>query len=254
MTFQTNAYAFATALPYIGLALVIFLLIRSNYKEHTQQAANDVATKGQPTGPTPRKQLWRDSLVGLGLFVVVMAFVNMIVFAISGSRSNPDSNARYVAQGFGLISGKQYPLKLGPVFAGNSADVTTTGGKSQHTTVHVNADPVVSVSFTHGRNTYLLEIPLAKITFHQSVTKAPSMLLRLKTGYYGGATIKDKFDDCPFVMHNLFITCKVHRVKRTVTISDHTRRLGLARVVLNSLSSADFTLTPTMYNQLILGR
>lgn len=103
---------------------------------------------------------------------------------------------------------------------------------------------VVSLGFTVGQKSWILEVPVSAVTFIQSDTEKSSVRMVLAdTMIYGGI----KPMACHF--HNLFLVCP--REGKVIEPSKDLARKGLPPIVSEHLDSAVITLTPAMYRDLL---
>ncbi len=172
------------------------------------------------------------------------------------------SNAEASEQ-LGLASGKTYDLVLGSRVGGStgSTNATLTSGLfSARATVSGSTSPAsaISLGYTVGEKTYILELPTSKVTFIQSEIAKPSVTLWLEGGSFdfGHRTYSDSYPykSCEWRFHNLLPLCmwpSYDEWASKLVINQATYDTGLAPVVGAGFQRAEITLTPAMYRQLL---
>jgi len=207
------------------------------------------------------RKRWTRAITSVVSFAVITVVLNALAYSVSTGPNQPYATARDVAQAFGLQSGKPYPLVLGTRLGGSDGRAYARGGLFTATaSVTVRPASALSVSFTNGSNSYILEIPVSKITFVQSDTEAPSVTLNLTKG--DGDNVDDTFDNvtittteepCTLVVHNFFTTCSKDVLTSTAELTAKIRRHGLPPVVESNLDSAVVVVTSEMYKKILGG-
>jgi len=187
------------------------------------------------------------------VLLVLGGLANGLSYAGSANSNNtPLAHASDVAKVFGLESGRPYPLVLGERLGGSAVSARAAAGWFT-ATASVNTQPgsAVSVSFTQGDKSYILELPTAKVTFVQSKDAQPSVAIYL--GNATGYPMKVTSDTgCTTIIESGFLACR-RVVSYGVSISDDDLRHGLPPIVQGNLDSATITLTPDMYGK-VLGK
>lgn len=195
---------------------------------------------------------------------IVLGFIlgNGVTFwaAHGHSTTLPVTSSRDVAESFGLKSDEPYPLVLGDRIEGSVGSVTASANhgffKSRaYASATLRPGSAISVSFVHQRNSYVLEIPVSISTFTQQEGVAPTVSLHLndmENSSYGVGEIDDS-RPCKPVIETVLLMC--HRsITRTYPINELTAQRGLAVLLSDSdvLDSAHITLTPEMYDQIVV--
>jgi hypothetical protein len=199
-------------------------------------------------------------ITGVIIFAVGVTAVNGISW-IASSSSIGDRSATIgeVSKSFGLTSANEYPLVLGSRISGSSGSGYVSGSFfSVHGSSSEQPASAISVSFTHGDASYILEIPTAKITFKQS--EGPSkvqLFLDTDTLYdwyteYPTAKTAFTYGACQPVVVNLWLNCVKPQTSATTVLNATVQRKGLSPLVAKHLDSAVITLTPEEY-KLLLG-
>ena len=207
----------------------------------------------------------------VALWLVGYAVATVIAMIITGVNKphtpGPEPIAfTYVAEQMGLVSGDTYPLMLGGRIGGSEGETdvstTVTAGlfsAGATTTMQGSSSPAsaVSLGYTYEEKTYILEMPTSRITFIQSETETPSVIVWLRdeqTYDFGNAAYAEYSGDCIWGFNNILWTCRWPEYVETdpiPTISQNAFDVGLAPVVQGGFDRATITLTPDMYRQLL---
>ena len=195
---------------------------------------------------------------------------NVVVYSMTAlpPRSESETRAATIAEissHFGLESGKEYPLQLGERFAGTSGDMRVVGTLFYtYGSGSWNPATGLSIGFSaeDGRS-YILEVPMEKVTFVQSETAEPSVKLDMGSGIWSNerdarVLIHREMSSCSVVIDAGWWTCHRDTLSETKNyeVSDDLDRQGLAPVVASAFgrhgsdASAIVTLSPQAYNDL----
>lgn len=209
--------------------------------------------------------------------VVMYTIANVVVYSMTALSPLPprsETRAATVAEvtsHFGLESGKEYPLQLGERFAGTSGDMRVVGGIFYtYGSGSWNPATGLSIGFSaeDGRS-YILEVPMEKVTFVQSETAEPSVKLNVGSGVWSNersarVLIHREMSGCSVVIDAGWWTCHRDILSETknYVVSDDLDRRGLAPIVASAFgrhnsdsdASATITLSPQAYNDLLNGR
>ena len=207
--------------------------------------------------------------------VVMYTIANVVVYSMTALSPLPprsETRAATVAEissHFGLESGKEYPLQLGERFAGTSGDMRVVGALFYtYGSGSWNPATGLSIGFSaeDGRS-YILEVPMEKVTFVQSETAEPSVKLNVGSGVWSNersarVLIHRKMSGCSVVIDAGWWTCRRDTLSETKNyeVSDDLDRQGLAPVVSSAFgrhgsdASAIVTLSPQAYNDLLNGK
>lgn len=209
---------------------------------------------------TPSKRLKKLG-VRLGVLAMLYCIANMMVFsflsrAFSVERTHETEYAAAAAH-FGLQSGVQYPLQLGSRFAGTSGHLAVDSGLF-YTRGEGAWSPATAVSLgfenPDGRS-WILEIPVSRITFIQDAGAKPSVVVNLNGSSYG-PDFETTIDHggCLKIEWGWWL-CATGEPTVTLSVSDDAERAGLAPIVAQAFSdggsSATITLTPEQYDALL---
>lgn len=95
------------------------------------------------------------------IFVSLMANLNSTEF-------NQHNNSEVIEKGYGLIAEKEYPLEYGSRVEGSGGEASVSSGFFS-ASAHVLFQPAsaLSVTFHYQGKSYILELPMEKITFQQ---------------------------------------------------------------------------------------
>jgi hypothetical protein len=197
------------------------------------------------------RMLWIPTATVLAGIVVI----NTATFAGAHSHNAyPEAiSSSHVVQTFGLKSGASYPIvggegANGPAKTGYFRDPTlirTTPEKGS----------IVSVEFIHESNgrlkSYILEIPVSRITFDERIDAIPTLTLHLNafSSDVLGKTVVDDSRPCEAVIRTGLLMCD-RLIISTPQITADTVRRGLARLVNEErlVDSATFVVTPEMHD------
>ena len=207
--------------------------------------------------------------------VVMYTIANVVVYSMTALSPLPprsETRAATVAEvtsHFGLESGKEYPLQLGERFAGTSGDMRVVGGIFYtYGSGSWNPATGLSIGFSaeDGRS-YILEVPMEKVTFVQSETAEPSVKLNVGSGVWSNkrsarVLIHREMSGCSVIIDAGWWTCHRDILSETknYVVSDDLDRRGLAPIVASAFgrdgsdASATITLSPQAYNDLLNGR
>ena len=219
-----------------------------------------------------------DDHLGRAVFkniVVMYTIANVVVYSMTALSPLPprsETRAATVAEvtsHFGLESGKEYPLQLGERFAGTSGDMRVVGGIFYtYGSGSWNPATGLSIGFSaeDGRS-YILEVPMEKVTFVQSETAEPSVKLNMGGGVWSNersarVLIHREMSGCSVVIDAGWWTCHRDILSETknYVVSDDLDRRGLAPIVASAFgrhssdASATITLSPQAYNSLLDGK
>lgn len=189
-----------------------------------------------------------------GTFVGLVLVVNLASFGLAHSYQPQEAGAADAAKVFGLESGKTYPLVLGERLGGTVMTVSASAGFfSARASASGKPASSVSVSFTHGSNSYILDLPTSQITFHQSKTAPPTIAIYLnKNGDYG--TMVTKTHPCNKLgIESGFMSCRriVTHVATPQTLGSAQMRRGLGPIVQEGGDSFVVTLRSDQYERLV---
>lgn len=211
---------------------------------------------GESTVITSHRRTWSVSrrklaYVASGVlgFMCVFLIANVVNVAATwvSTPNAPAGTARQATAEFGLRSDKQYQLILG-----QTADVGTSSAPYfTSATLVTKPAAALSVMFVNGDKSYVLDIPVARVTFVQSTTDAPGITLHIRRGTFFGFKNTAEFDRCDFQFKNMFAMCSQPVTSTESVLKPAAVRRGLAPLIKHRLESARVTLTPAMYQALL---
>ena len=198
------------------------------------------------------------------LFMFIMwAAVNMLSYADQTSHYKEERTAATlsdVVSSFGLEPGKEYPISVGDKTTVDSGQVSYGGIFYVKGAGEWASNTSILVSFEGDNGSYILEIPISKITFNirpdvseasMSVdvpdTKQPEEVAYWQHSY----TCSDSTWSYGWVRVN----CTA--IPSRLVVSDDMSRQGLAPVIADAFkesAGAKITLTPSMYNDILGSR
>lgn len=181
----------------------------------------------------------------------VLAAVSGWASSVVTNTGTTDVRASVLTAHLGLKTDTAYPLVMGSRVGGSTVEASADAGIfSAHAYVNSKPASVVSLSFTVGNKSWILEIPVAKVTFIQSNTADPSVKLHITGKSMDGSWVYHyKGRDCHF--HDLLFACPPVRTGQTLKVSESVDRKGLPPIISDYLDSATITLTPAMYKEVL---
>mgnify|MGYP000843582907 FL=1 len=200
----------------------------------------------------------------VGIMVVLYAVVNAMVYSasmISTPTPQDKTNSASVTQAasyYGLKSDTQYPLELGERFAGTSGNISFNGNFFFiHGSGSWTPATAVSIGFSSQDKSYILEIPMSKITFVQSSTANPSVNIHIDPNAIASNnyTIQNYYSACHARVSFGWWYC--HRALERSSLSV-TNSTGLSEVIQSAFvdngdTHVTITLTPEQYQLLLRG-
>lgn len=211
---------------------------------------------------TPRQAVER-LLKGVAVMAGLYTVVNSIIFAGGWMMANvgeTSSETPYAeaASHFGLESGEEYPLRLGSRISGTSGHVAV-GGSLFYVYGEGSWNPatIVSLGFENSDGkSWIIEIPMNRVTFIQKSDANPSVVVHLVGyGYRMGFATTIHPGGCKLNVQFGWWLCEQSQSTVTYSASDEAERVGLAPIVARAFeddrSSATITLTPEQYDALL---
>ncbi len=121
------------------------------------------------------------------IFYVVISVIALFITLVMSSGPNYSdgvSAAKVSDKAFHLQSGRAYPFRYGKRIEGSSGYAEASAGLfSSYARVSLQPASALSVNFKHGRDSYILELPVSKIKFIQTTGKS-SIRLRISHEVY----------------------------------------------------------------------
>jgi hypothetical protein len=196
-----------------------------------------------------RRPLLQALTAWLAIVIFAGGVFNGIVYAASSDGKTVLVGS--LSESFGLKSGQTYPLELGERLGGS---VVTARRGFVSFTIRSQPTSALSVSFTSPDNkSYILELPVSKLTFIKTTDAEPQMMLRLNSNMnlLGDYETVDQ-PPCKLGIEALMTVCRRTVTERLVPKEGIMER-GLSPIVMDYLDSAEITLTPEMYDR-VLGK
>lgn len=198
------------------------------------------------------------------LFMFIMwALVNMLSYADQTSRYKEERTGATlsdIVSSFGLESGKEYPVVIGDRTTVDSGQVSYSGMFYVKGAGEWTSSTSILVAFEGNNGSYVLEIPISKITFdiQRDVTEAflsvdvPDTKQPEEVAYWQHSyTCSDNTWAYGWVQKN----CSPNPFQ--LVISDDVSRQGLSPVIADAFkesAGAKITLSPSMYNDILGSR
>lgn len=195
------------------------------------------------------------------LFMFIMwALVNILSYAEQTSRYKEERTGATlsdVVSSFGLEPGKEYPVVIGDRTTVDSGQASYGGIFYIKGAGEWSSSTSILVSFEGDNGSYILEIPISKITFNaqQGATEAflsidaPDTKQPEEVAYWQHSyTCSDNTWAYGWVRVN----CTA--LPSSIVISDDVSRQGLAPVIADAFkgsAGARITLSPSMYNDIL---
>lgn len=159
------------------------------------------------------------------------------------------------AEAFGFQPEVAYPLLLGS----QTQTLRGEGGGFLSFYMWVSGGPAITVSFSHDGKTYPVSLPRDRVVFTISDKQPASVLVRLENPSFGIADASrnpvgpDVWSQCEDGVSSLLHVQKCIRTpaERYTWVGDRVRQQGLAPIVEKNFISAEITLSPQQYAQLI---
>ncbi|MDB5165888.1 MAG: hypothetical protein JWM00_778 [Candidatus Saccharibacteria bacterium] len=183
---------------------------------------------------------------------VLITGLNIGSLLVTSGTSIPHATTRDTTALFGLESDAKYNLRLGSRFGGTSVDAAAASGIF-YANASVSTQPAsaLSLGFAYGDQSYILEIPMSKVTFTQSETIEPGVVLHINDDITYGVDVKYRQACGGIFAWNLLLIRDCKSIVTGMSLSSDTQRRGLARIVTNNLDSASITLTSDMYDRIL---
>lgn len=209
-------------------------------------------------GSAGSRNAFKEFILGAAfLFGCGVLVVNVVSVLIStDEKTLTYADGRVATKTFGLRSDKEYPLVVGSRIGGSSIASSAYGSAgffSARAYVRTESQPAsaISVSFTVKEKSYILEVPVSKITFIQSTTAHPTVSMHINADTFNGITYNYAYNGHRCGLRNFWFVCFPKLAQTNVEIDADTTRRGLAPIVGDYLDSAVFTLTPAMYKEIL---
>ena len=193
----------------------------------------------------------------------VWALVNILLYADQTSRYKEEragATLSDIVSSFGLKSGKEYPVVIGDRTTVDSGQVSYSGMFYVKGAGEWTSSTSILVAFEGNNGSYVLEIPISKITFdiQRDATEAflsvdvPDTKQPEEVAYWQHSyTCSDNTWAYGWVQKN----CSPNPPQ--LVISDDVSRQGLSPVIADAFkgsAGAKITLSPSMYNDILGSR
>lgn len=129
-----------------------------------------------------------ETIVKAIMWYIFIAFA-ALVFTHFVPMSDSNATVRTVevaSKAYGLKSGKEYKFRYGRIISGTSGYAAARGGLfSSSAVVNLKPSSAMDVSFSNGKNSYILELPFKNIRFIPTTEEKPSLTIYLTNTDYG---------------------------------------------------------------------
>lgn len=240
-----------------GLAISISVVYLMTFQEETK--IGDMDDEKEKRSANLQLKVVRVFYTLLFMFIM-WALVNMLSYADQTSRYKEERTGATlsdVVSSFGLESGKEYPVVIGDRTTVDSGQVSYSGmfyvkGEGEWT-----SSTSILVAFEGNNGSYVLEIPISKITFdvRQNIEEASMSV------YVPGT---EQPEEVAYWQHSYtcnnstwsygWVRANCTALPSRLIVSDDVSRQGLSPVIADAFkesAGAKITLSPSMYNNIL---
>lgn len=199
--------------------------------------------------------------IALILTIVVFGGGNILTTSFSPQGDAVRSvTAVDLASHFGLTSGKSYPLVLGERVSGAGGQATAEKFGLFYARMSVDLKPAssISVGFQHGKDYYILELPVDSIKFRDGTTQSVTLLIKnVETtdnpdvDWGQNERIVTKRSACQWTVYTAWHMCDQKLLTSHFKSLPEFENGGLGKVVSNFLAGAIITVPHDTYTQLL---
>lgn len=202
-------------------------------------------------GPYDINELRIHGIIILGVCIVLWNILTA-VYRSDGIGEEPLSDTTVAKELFGFESGKTYPLVLGSqsTYQQGSFDVHA-GIFSASASGDFVGGTTITVAFTQDDTTYTLSLPRDSTPIKIDDATEPHMVVHLREGRTANGRIESTGYDCRTAVVDFGLASRCARVEEELAADPGVREAGLGKLVAESFSSAEITMTQTMYDQMI---
>jgi len=237
----------------VGSSVVIICLVFVGFAILYMQPAYD--SYGRPASRTSKPRAMEKLLVTAVMLAIYAGICfGLYFFGTNDMHNRKATNIKSVSAAMGLHSDQTYPFALAA-----DLNASTTGAAMADDTFVAGALTAVDnqimlpVSFTHGGDSFILQIPLSRISFpHDGATQ--TMSIQLPDARYPDAHVQIKHSSCKLQIRDLFPVCKRTELGRTLVLGATTQAQGLHPLVQKTLQHATITLPGDVYARLLAGK
>lgn len=173
-----------------------------------------------------------------------------------GTRSSLDEppGTSVAASVLGLTSNVGYPVVIGRQVDGSIGSTYVYGGLfSTEARTTLQPGSSISMNFQSGTSSYILQVPVSKISFRQtSGSSRVTFFIDNTRGVEADGYRRNygtyKRHDCKPVVKSVILAASCID---TVVLNEGTRRRGLAPIVAEHLDSAIVELSPDLYRKIL---
>ena len=165
-----------------------------------------------------------------------------------------------LASHFGLTSGKSYPLVLGERVSGAGGQATAEKFGLFYARMSVDLKPAssISVGFQHGKDYYILELPVDSIKFRDGTDQSVTLLIKnvettdnYDVNWGQNERIVTKRSACQWTIHTAWYMCDQKLLNSHFESLPEFENGGLGKVVSNFLTGAIITVPHDTYSRLL---
>lgn len=122
--------------------------------------------------------------------IVVLIFTHFVPVSDSSATVG---TVEVASKAYGLTSGKEYKFRYGRIASGSGGYAAAHGGLfSSSAVVNLKPSSAMDVSFSNGKNSYILELPFKNIKFIPTTKEKPSLTIYLSDIEYGETDLRVK--------------------------------------------------------------
>lgn len=183
-------------------------------------------------------------------------FIAIVVLIITHFDPTIDSGGsvrtvEVASKAYGLESGKEYKFRYGRVISGTSGYAAAQGGLfSSAAVVNLKPSSAMDVSFSNGKNSYILELPFKNIKFIPTTKEKPSLTIYLTNTEYGSVDPQkgQRVYHWKYIPH---YTTSGKSLEETGWFQDMKEDGQLASFVDGYFESATIKLTPKDFSRIL---
>lgn len=184
------------------------------------------------------------------IFITICALILTHFVPMSDSNATVGT-VEVASKAYGLKSGKEYKFRYGRIISGTSGYAAARGGLfSSSAVVNLKPSSAMDVSFSNGKNSYILELPFKNIKFIPTTKEKPSLTIYLANTDYGAVDPQEdkKVYHWKYIPH---YTSKSKTLEETGWFQDMKDEGQLASFVDAYFESAVIKLSPKDYSRIL---
>lgn len=182
-----------------------------------------------------------------------LVLINLGMLSYASETRDATPRVHDVSRALGLVSGQPYKVVLGERVQGSVGEGTFYGGLfSSRGTVSLQPGSSVSMGFAHKDTSYILELPVNRVSFVDSKTDRTEVQLFLKNPELrqGFGEVKQTAT-CGDIYVSSLVLWRDCTKSMEYTPPDAVARRGLAPIVAEYFDSATISLSSELYEQFL---